>query len=68
MSRISRADATRLFSGSPERSLAAHPEGTTVEVRDLFMNLPVRRDFFGTERAETNTIITVVKSLAHNTL
>jgi DNA mismatch repair ATPase MutL len=32
------------------------------------MNLPVRRGFFGTERAETNTIITVVKSLAHNTL
>jgi DNA mismatch repair protein MutL len=45
-----------LAGGPPERSPAAHPEGTTVEVRDLFMNLPVRRSFLGTERAETNAI------------
>jgi len=32
---------------------AAHPPGTTVEVRNLFLNLPVRRGFLGTERAET---------------
>lgn len=55
---------TVLAGGSPERSPAAHPEGTTVEVRDLFMNLPVRRGFLGTERAETNAVVTVVESLA----
>jgi len=57
-----------LAGGSPERSIAARPKGTTVEVRYLFMNLPVRRGFFGTERAETNTVITVVEPLAHTTL
>ena len=41
-----------LAGGSPERSRAAHPTGTTVEVCDLFLNLPVRRGFLGTERAE----------------
>jgi DNA mismatch repair protein MutL len=40
--------------GPPDGSPADHPLGTTVEVRDLFMNLPVRRGFLGTERAETN--------------
>ena len=34
---------------------AAHPPGTTVEVHNLFLNLPVRRGFLGTERAEANT-------------
>jgi DNA mismatch repair protein MutL len=33
---------------------ASHPPGTTVEVRNLFLNLPVRRGFLGTERAEVN--------------
>ncbi len=61
------ARATRirvLAGGPPERSPAAHPEGTTVEVRNLFLNLPVRRGFLGTERAETNAVITVLESLA----
>ena len=61
------ARATRvrvLAGGPPERSPAAHPKGTTVEVRDLFMNLPVRRGFLGTERAETNAVVTVVEALA----
>ncbi len=53
-----------LAGGPPERASAAHPVGTTVEVRDLFMNLPVRRGFLGTERAETNAVVTVVESLA----
>jgi DNA mismatch repair protein MutL len=64
MSRATRV--TVLAGGPPERSPAAHPEGTTVEVRDLFMNLPVRRGFLGTERAETNAVATVVESLARS--
>ncbi len=43
----------RVFGGEPiECGPAAHPPGTTVEVRQLFLNLPVRRGFLGTERAE----------------
>ncbi|MGH3086009.1 MAG: DNA mismatch repair endonuclease MutL [Rubrobacteraceae bacterium] len=43
---------------------ASHPPGTTVEARDLFSNLPVRRGFLGTVRAETNAVISVVSGLA----
>jgi DNA mismatch repair protein MutL len=43
---------------------ASRPPGTTVEVRDLFLNLPVRRGFLGIERAETNAVASVVSSLA----
>ncbi len=43
---------------------AAHPPGTTAEARDLFLNLPVRRGFLGTVRAETNAVVSVVRSLA----
>ena len=43
----------RVMAGAPARfSSASHPAGTTVEARDLFLNLPVRRGFLGTERAE----------------
>ena len=47
-----------------ESAPAAHPPGTTVEVRNLFLNLPVRRSFLGTERAEANAVSTVVEALA----
>jgi DNA mismatch repair protein MutL len=54
-----------VFAGEIVESLpAAHPPGTTVEVRNLFLNLPVRRGFLGTERAEANAVATVVESLA----
>ena len=59
------ATRVRLFAGGPvEVSAAPHPPGTTVEARDLFLNLPVRRSFLGTERAEANAVATVVEALA----
>ena len=54
-----------VFAGEIVESVpAAHAPGTTVEVRNLFLNLPVRRGFLGTERAEANAVTTVVESLA----
>ena len=45
----------------------AHPQGTTVEVRDLFYNTPARRKFLKTERSEINQIDQILRrlSLAH---
>ncbi|MBN1239900.1 MAG: DNA mismatch repair endonuclease MutL [Gammaproteobacteria bacterium] len=43
---------------------AAHPYGTTVEVRDLFFNTPARRKFMRAERTEAGHVDSVVKSLA----
>jgi DNA mismatch repair protein MutL len=55
----------RVFGGKiVESASAAHTQGTTVEARDLFLNLPVRRGFLGTVRAEANAVATVVESLA----
>ena len=43
---------------------AAHPQGSTVEVRDLFFNTPARRKFLRTEKTEYNRIEDVLKRLA----
>ncbi|MES9857160.1 MAG: DNA mismatch repair endonuclease MutL [Sedimenticola sp.] len=45
-------------------SPSAHPQGTTVEVRDLFYNTPARRKFLRTEKTEFSHIETLVKRLA----
>ena len=55
----------RVLAGEPvESGPASHAPGTTVEARELFLNLPVRRGFLGTVRAEANAVATVVQALA----
>ncbi len=48
--------------GEPEP--IAHPEGTTIEVRDLFFNTPARRKFMRTEKTEFSHLEKVVKRIA----
>ena len=47
-----------------ELAPAAHPPGTTIEVRDLFYNLPARRKFLRSEVTEQGHIVRLVERLA----
>jgi DNA mismatch repair protein MutL len=47
-----------------EPAPAAHPPGTTVEVRELFFNTPARRKFLRTSRTEFGHVETVARRLS----
>ena len=65
-SRERSADSGFMLDGADCDSVspAAHPPGTTVEVRDLFFNTPARRRFLRSERAEFGRVREVIERIA----
>lgn len=56
--------ATHATDDMPALSPAAHPQGTTIEVRDLFFNTPARKKFLRSEKTEFDHIDELVKRIA----
>ena len=54
--------------GVTELAPAAHPPGTTIEVTNLFYNVPARRKFLRSERTEFLHILDMVKNLVMSRL
>jgi len=67
-SRVEEADAgwrVRVEGGCVEPGQpAAHPRGTSVEVRDLFYNTPARRKFMRTEKTEFGHLDKIARRIA----
>jgi DNA mismatch repair protein MutL len=69
ISRISDADcAWKVIADGSEQDFDPqpdpHPQGTTIDVRDLFYNTPARRKFLKTEKTEFAHIETLIKRMA----
>lgn len=47
-----------------QASPASHPLGTSIDVRDLFFNLPARRHFLRSNKTEQHHILTTLQRLA----
>ena len=56
--------ATQGTESAPELHPTSHPQGTTIEVHDLFFNTPARRKFLRTEKTEFDHIDEVIKRIA----
>ncbi len=69
ISRIAEADcAWRVSTDGAEQNFELqpdpHPQGTTVDVRDLFYNTPARRKFLKTEKTEFAHIESLIQKMA----
>lgn len=52
------------YQNKPQLTLVSHPQGTTVDVHDLFFNTPARRKFLRKEQTEFSHIEELVKRLS----
>jgi DNA mismatch repair protein MutL len=56
--------STQGTEANPSIHPAAHPQGTTIEVHDLFFNTPARRKFLRSEKTEFEHIDLLIKRIA----
>lgn len=63
-SRCEAVDQAWRIDGEGDVAPAAHPRGTTIEVRDLFFNTPARRKFLRTEKTEFGHIEEMMRRIA----